>query len=330
MGELVDGCWQRRPLVKADAQGRFRRKPGGFRGWVRADGEPGPDGRTFAVAPGRYHLVVALACPWAHRTSLARALVGLEEAVSMDVVEPLMGEDGWSFAAPDAAPTPGSTHERLFGAVHLHALYTRADARYSGRVTTPVLWDKAQQTIVSNESADIMRMLGTAFAPLGTRQAGLVPEHLVDAIDALAQRLQVAVNEAVYRCGFATTQAAYDEAAGKLFAQLDALEAQLATQRFLLGPSPCEADWRLFTTLVRFDWVYVTHFKCNLRRLSDYPALLGYVRELFSWPHVAGTLDEAQTKAHYFRSHAHLNPSGIVPCGLALDLTAPHGRDHLA
>lgn len=329
MGELVEGRWERAPLVQADAPGRFRRRPGGFRGWVTPDGAPGADGRGFPAESGRYHLVVALACPWAHRASLARALFGLEEAVSMDVVEPLMGEDGWQFAAPNDAPTPGSTHDRLFGATHLHEIYSRLDATYSGRVTTPLLVDKQKGRAVSNESADIMRMLATALAPCGTRSTTWLPGGDPTGHAALLARLQRGINEAVYRCGFAASQAAYDEAATGLFAQLDALEAQLCGQRFLCGTAPCEADWRLFTTLVRFDWVYVTHFKCNLRRLADYPALLGYVRELYQWPYVAGTVHEAQTKAHYFRSQRHLNPHGIVPHGFPVDFAAPHGRDRL-
>lgn len=329
MGELVDGKWQRTALVKTDAQGRFRRSPGGLRGWVRADGGPGKDGRSFAVQAGRYHLVVALACPWAHRTSLVRALCGLGESITMDVVEPLMGEDGWGFAAPDEAPTPGSTHERILGARQLHELYSHGHPHYDGRVTTPLLWDKQTGCAVSNESADIMRMLATDFAPLHTRAATLVPAHDLAGLEDRNARVQRGVNEAVYRCGFAKTQKAYDEAIDRLFAELDALEAELSGRRYLHGSVPCEVDWRLFTTLVRFDWVYVTHFKCNLRRLVDYPALSGYLRELYQWPHVADTVHERQTKTHYFASHRHLNPSGIVPRGPLTDFTSPHGRNHL-
>lgn len=331
MGELVAGKWQRTPLIKRTPSGRFVRAGSTWTGEVRADGAPGPDGRRFVPQAGRYRLVVAWACPWAHRAVLARALAGLEQVVALDVVEPVMGEDGWSFAPAGQTPAAGSTDGGALGVTHLHELYTRANPSFDGRVTVPVLWDAVDGTIVSNDSASLLRMLADPFGGLAARKVPLEPKGVPSKeAQALVALVQTHVNQGVYRCGFAQTQAAYDEAVATLFDALDQLEARLAHSRFLWPHGPSEVDWRLMPTLLRFDWVYVTHFKCNVRRLTDYPNLYGYLRDLVQWPHVAETFDEAQTKLHYFASHGQLNPSGIVPRGLQVDLRRPPGRAHLA
>ncbi len=320
---LVDGRWRTRETTgKLDTRGgdgRFRRAPARFRDWVTPDGAPGPSGRGgFKAEPGRYHLYVSLACPWAHRTLIVRALEGLEGAVSLSVVNPLMGDEGWTFE-----PADGVIPDTVNGACRLHEIYALADASYTGRVTVPVLWDKARRTIVNNESAEIMRMFDRAF---GTEGPELYPEPLRDEIDAVNERVYDTVNNGVYKAGFAATQEAYDEAVSELFATLDWLENRLARRRYLVGERITEADWRLFTTLVRFDAVYHGHFKCNLRRLVDYPNLWAYARELYQLPKVAETVDLVHIKRHYYLSHGWLNPSGIVPKGPIIDWTEPHGR----
>jgi putative glutathione S-transferase len=267
---------------------------------------------------------VSLACPWAHRTLIVRALKGLEGLIGVSVVHWLMGEKGWTFReAEGVVPDPNE------GVAVLHELYTRADPRYTGRVTVPVLWDKAQRTIVSNESSEIIRMFNGAFDHLGAREGDFYPAVMRDEIDALNGRIYTTVNNGVYRCGFATTQEAYEEAVHPLFATLDALEDRLASRRYLLGSALTEADWRLFTTLVRFDPVYVGHFKCNLRRLVDYPHLFAYTRDLFQVPGVAETVNMTHIKRHYYQSHTTINPSGVVPVGPEIDFLTPHGREHL-
>ena len=315
MGMLVEGRWTR-ATFPTDGSGRFVRADSAFRDRVVAD----PRAR-FPAAAGRYRLYVAHACPWAHRALIGRALKGLEAAIPVSFVEPLMGEDGWRF---------GAAGDDRYGLPFLRDLYVKAKPDYTGRVTVPVLWDTVEETIVSNESSEILRMLNDAFGGVGTAGGDLYPAPHRDEIDRLNARIYDTVNNGVYRCGFATSQAAYDEAFDSLFATLDELDARLGRQRWLVGTTPTEADWRLFTTLLRFDPVYYVHFKCNLRRIVDYANLDGYLRDLFQTPGIAATWDEARTKRHYYGSHASINPSGIVPKGPARDLTAPHRRDRLA
>lgn len=323
MGLLVEGRWVDRWYDTASTGGRFVRAESGFRHWVTPDGSPGPSGEGgFKAEPGRYHLYVSLACPWAHRTLIVRALKGLEPLIGVSVVHWLMLEDGWTFQ-----DGPGCTGDPLNGKAFLHEIYTLADPRYSGRVTVPVLWDQERRTIVSNESSEIIRMLNSAFDGLGARPLDLYPAALRDAIDRVNARVYAGLNNGVYRAGFATTQAAYDEAVAEVFATLDWLEERLGERRWLAGETLTEADWRAFTTLVRFDAVYHGHFKCNLRRLVDYPRLWAYTRALYQEPGIAATVDFAHITRHYHASHRGLNPSGIVPAGPLVDWTAPHGRD---
>ncbi len=307
MGLLVDGVW--RPDPPRGADGRFVRKETSFRDWVRADGSTG-----FSPEPDRYHLYVSLACPWAHRVLIVRALKGLGEALPVSIVDPYMGDQGWMFSdGPDCIPDP------IFGAKHLHEIYARARADYTGRVTVPVLWDRKRETIVSNESSEIIRMLDTEFASVSGHPPTLYPEahrHEIDEINAL---VFANVNNGVYRCGFATTQDAYDDAFRQLFSTLDVLEARLSSRDNLVGDTLTEADWRLFPTLIRFDPVYYGHFKCNLHRIADYPRLDAYTRRLYAVPGVAATVNLGHIKQHYYQSHTSINPSGVVPGGPALD-----------
>ncbi len=325
MGLLVDGSWHDQWYDTDATGGRFERDKSRFRNWVTADGSPGPTGDGgFAAATGRYHLYVALACPWAHRTLIFRRLKGLESAISVSVVNPLMREEGWTFE-------PGRCVEAdpLFAARRLYEIYQRAAPQYSGRVTVPVLWDKQQHTIVSNESSEIIRMFNSAFDHLGATAGDYYPEELRGEIDTVNDWVYRDINNGVYRAGFATTQDAYEEAVTQLFTALDRVEERLAGQRYLCGDQITEADWRLFTTLLRFDAVYHGHFKCNLCRLVDYPHTSGFVRELYQWPGVAETVDFPSIKQHYYASHTTINPTGIVPLGPVLDLQAAHNRDHL-
>lgn len=323
MGMLVDGVWRDVWYDTAASGGRFVRTEAQFRNWVTADGSPGPTGSGgFKAEPGRYHLYISLACPWAHRTLIYRALFKLERMIGVSIVDHEMLENGWAFRIRD-----GSTGDKLFGADFLHQIYTRADAAYSGRVTVPVLWDMQTGTIVSNESSEIIRMLGGPFAALSGIANDLYPEPLRSEIDAVNTLVYADINNGVYRCGFATTQAAYEEAHIALFAALDAVELRLSRQRYLTGGTLTEADWRLFTTLVRFDAVYVGHFKCNRNRIADMPGLSGYLRELYAVPGVAATVDMHHIKAHYYASHRTINPTGIIPAGPRLDFDAPHDRD---
>ena len=323
MGLLVDGTWQDKWYDTSKSGGRFQRSESRFRDFVTVDGAPA-SGRTrgFRAEPGRYHLYVSLACPWAHRTLIFRALKRLEDAISVSVVDHFMGKDGWTFVERD-----GATGDTLHGARFLHQIYTRADPAYSGRVTVPVLWDKREETIVSNESSEIIRMLNSAFDAWGDASVDFYPETLRGEIDAWNDRVYGSINNGVYRCGFATTQEAYDEAFDELFGALDAVEAQLAKSRYLTGDSVTEADWRLFTTLVRFDPVYFGHFKCNLRRIADFPNLWNYTCDLYQAPKVAGTVDLHHIKHHYYASHDTINPTRIVPRGPAIDYAQPHDRD---
>jgi putative glutathione S-transferase len=300
--------------------GCFVRKASRFRNWITPDGTAGPSGAAgFKAEYGRYHLYVSLACPWAHRTLIVRARKGLEEAISLSVVHWFMAEDGWTFAdGPGVVPDP------IQNARFLHQIYTAAQADYSGRVTVPILWDRKTRTIVSNESSEIMRMFGSAFNAVGALPGDPYPEALRPEIDAINERIYDTLNNGVYRAGFATTQSAYEEAIGPLFDTLDWLEGKLGRSRFLLGSAVTEADWRLFTTLVRFDAVYFGHFKCNLRRIVDYPNLLGYVRDLYQLPGVAATVSMEHIKSHYYASHDSINPTRIVPLGPDVDFSAPH------
>ena len=319
MGQLVDGVWQDTWYDTKATGGRFKRTDAAFRNWVTADGSPGPSGAGgFRAEPGRYHLYVSLACPWAHRTLIVRALKGLEEAVTVSVVDPHMGSEGWVFGT-----TPGATPDTVNGAGRLYEVYLAADPAFTGRVTVPVLWDKERRTIVSNESAEIIRMLNDAFGGGGP---DLSPQALRPEIDAVNARVYDAVNNGVYKAGFATRQAAYEEAFTALFAELDALDARLGTARYLCGPALTEADIRLFTTLVRFDPVYVGHFKCNRQRIADYPNLSHYLRDLYALPGVAGTVNLDHIKRHYYGSHPTINPTGIVPLGPDVHFEAPNDR----
>jgi len=311
MGLLVDGRWQDQWYDTAKSGGRFVRSESAFRNWVTVDGSAGPSGKGgFKAEPGRYHLYVSLACPWAHRTLIFRKLKGLEQAISLSVVHWLMAENGWTFA-----PGEGVVPDPFGGARFLHEVYTRADPQYTGRVTVPVLWDKQGGTIVSNESSEIIRMLNSAFDGLSAKPGDYYPEALRPEIDALNERIYGTVNNGVYKAGFATTQDAYEEAVKPLFETLDWLEERLGSRRYLTGDALTEADWRLFTTLIRFDPVYVGHFKCNIRRIADYPRLSAYLRALYHVEGVAGTVNFAHIKGHYYESHRTINPTGIVPVG---------------
>ena len=323
MGLLVSGEWQDKWYDTKETDGRFVRQESKFRDWVTADGKP-VEGATrgFKAEPGRYHLYVSYACPWAHRTLIYRKLKKLEDVISYSVVHHFMGENGWTFVEEDCA-----TGDTLYGKEFLHQIYTKADPEFTGRVTVPVLWDKKTETIVSNESSEIIRMLNSAFDAWGDASVDLYPAHLRREIDAINDRVYPSINNGVYRAGFATTQHAYEEAFDELFDALEEIEERLAHDRYLVGDRITEADWRLFTTLVRFDAVYYAHFKCNLKRIADFPNLSNYVRELYQVPGVAETVNMLHIKHHYYASHATINPTRIVPKGPVLDHTAPHDRD---
>ena len=322
MGLLVDGIWRDQWYDTKSTGGRFVRQDSAFRNWITPDGSPGPTGDGgFEAEPGRYHLYVSLACPWAHRTLIFRRLKGLEDAIGISVVHWHMGEHGW-----ELREAPAATGDRLYGSRYLYELYARAKPDYSGRVTVPVLWDKKRETIVNNESSEIIRMLNSAFDGIGAKEGDYYPAPLRAEIDRINATVYDNVNNGVYKSGFATTQEAYEEAVSALFETLDELEARLARQRYLAGDRITEADWRLFTTLARFDAVYVGHFKCNLRRLADYPRLWPYARELYQHPGVAETVNFHHIKHHYYGSHRTVNPTGIVPMGPTIDWDEPHGR----
>ncbi|MEO1027896.1 MAG: glutathione S-transferase family protein [Pseudomonadota bacterium] len=325
MGLLQDGQWVDKWYNTKSTGGRFVRKDAAFRNWITADGSPGPSGKGgFKAEAGRYHLYVSLACPWAHRTLIFRKLKGLEEMISVSVVHWYMAESGCTFE-----PGEGVIADPINNAEFMYQVYTAADPNYSGRVTVPVLWDKQQNTIVSNESSEIIRMLNTAFDGIGAIPGDFYPADQRDEIDEINERVYHTVNNGVYKSGFATTQEAYEEAVTPLFETLDWLDERLASRRFLLGERLTEADWRLFTTLVRFDPVYVGHFKCNIRRIDDYPNLSGYLRDLYQYPGVAETVDMTHIKNHYYASHESINPHRIIPKGPDIDLTTPHKRERL-
>jgi len=322
MGMLIEGVWHDVWYDTRETRGHFKRQESRFRNYVTADGSAGPTGEGgFAAESGRYHLYVSLACPWAHRTLIFRKLKKLEDLISVSIVDPYMLENGWEFRDRN-----GGTKDDLFGSDFLWQVYTRADSNYSGRVTVPVLWDKQQNTIVSNESAEIIRMFNSAFDGWTGSTDDFYPEDLREEIDALNARIYDRVNNGVYKCGFATTQEAYESHVGPLFDMLDTLEDRLSKGRYLFGDRMTEADWRLFTTLIRFDPVYVGHFKCNIRRIADYPNLWAYLKDLYQHPGIAETVDFYHIKHHYYGSHRMINPTGIVPSGPVMDLTSPHGR----
>ncbi|MDA0675283.1 MAG: glutathione S-transferase family protein [Proteobacteria bacterium] len=312
MGLLVEGRWVDRWYDTDKSAGRFERSETAFRSWLTADGSSG-----FKAEPGRYHLYVSYACPWAHRTLIMRNLKGLEDAVSVSVVDPVMASDGWTLSV-GADP--------VNDARFLHEVYTLAEPRYSGRVTVPVLWDRERATVVNNESAEIVRMFNSAFAGLSVDDRDFYPAHLRDEIDRINADVYDNVNNGVYKAGFATRQRAYEHAYDALFAALDRLEDRLARQRYLVGDTLTEADWRLFTTLLRFDPVYHGHFKCNRQRLADFASLWPYARGLYQVPGVAETVHFDHIKRHYYASHPTINPTGIVPKGPELDWTEPHER----
>jgi putative glutathione S-transferase len=314
MGQMIDGAWVRENHLAATINGAFQRPPTRFRDTIAP-------GTAFPPEAGRYHLYVSLACPWAHRTLIVRALKGLAPLIPVSVVDWFMGEDGWTFE-----PGEGVVADPVIGATHLHQLYSLADPRFTGRVTVPVLWDRATNRVVNNESSDIIRIFNGAFDALGAREGDFYPEALRPAIDAVNDRVYATLNNGVYRAGFASTQAAYEAAVIPLFETLDWLEGLLAERPFLVGDRFTEADIRLFTTLIRFDAVYHYHFKCNVRRLTDYSALWDYTRSIHQVPAIAETVDFGHIKRHYFMSHGHVNPTRIVPLGPTLDFSPLGGR----
>ena len=319
MGLLQKGEWVDQWYDTGNNGGEFRRQDSRFRNWLTPNGEAGPNGEPgFKAEKGRYHLYVSLACPWAHRTLIFRQLKGLEEYIDVTVVEPIMLENGWEM------------NDSLYGLDFLYQLYLKADAGYEGRVTVPVLWDKQTQTIVSNESSEIIRMFNTAFNHLTGDNSDYYPEALHETIHTLNNRIYDTINNGVYRAGFATTQEAYEAAFHDLFDSLDWVEGLLTKQRYLAGEQLTEADWRLFTTLIRFDAVYFGHFKTNRQLLADYPAISAYVRELYQVPGVAETVSFEHIKTHYYASHLMINPTGVIPLGPAQDFSAPHSRQRLA
>lgn len=325
MGFLQEGVWQDQEHATKSSKGRFVRKQSRFRNWITADGAAGPSGEGgFTAEAGRYHLYVSYACPWAHRTLIFRVLKGLEGMISLSVVNWFMGKDGWTFKEADGVIPDAVNNAQFF-----YQVYTAAQPDYSGRVTVPVLWDKERDTIVSNESSEIIRMFNGAFDDLGARPGDYYPRAMRPEIETVNKRIYDTLNNGVYKAGFATTQVAYQKAVIPLFETLDWLEQRLSRSRYLMGSTVTEADWRLFTTLLRFDPVYVGHFKCNLRRIADYPNLSGYVRDLYQIPGVAATVRLDHIKSHYYGSHHSVNPTGIVPLGPELDFSAPHDRSSL-
>lgn len=324
MGLLVDGTWHDTWYDTKSTGGAFKRSAAQFRNWITTDGSAGPSGKDgFKAEAGRYHLYVSLACPWAHRTLIFRQLKELQDLITVSVVHPDMLDRGWTFQTDDH----GATGDALYGLDYAYQVYTRADPNYSGRVTVPILWDKVQETIVSNESSEIIRMFNSAFDQITGNTDDYWPAEMRDEIEKVNARVYSNVNNGVYKSGFATTQEAYDAAVHPLFDTLDWLEDRLSKNRYLMGDRLTEADWRLFTTLIRFDPVYHLHFKCNRRRLIDYPNLWAYTRELYQWPGVAGTVNMHHIVRHYHYSHNSINPHRIIPINPVLDYWQPHGRD---
>jgi glutathionyl-hydroquinone reductase len=321
MGELLDGKWQTDDLRKIDKDGKFVRRESPFRNWVTPDGTPGPSGKGgFKAEAGRYHLYICHACPWAHRSLIMRRLKGLEDAISVDVVSHVYHDMGWEFSGGK-----NTTADTVNNSKYLYEVYLKADREFTGRVSVPVLWDKQLNTIVSNESSEIIRMFNSGFGSLANGD-DYYPEPLRTGIDEINEKIFHNVNNGVYKSGFAKTQEAYEEAVTTLFATLNELEHHLGKQRYLVGPRITEADWRLFTTLVRFDAVYVGHFKCNIRRIVDYPNLQNYLRELYQVPGISELVFIEETKQHYYMSHETINPLAIIPMGPELSLDASHDR----
>jgi putative glutathione S-transferase len=323
LGLLVDGVWKDQWYDTKKSGGKFERSASAFRNWITQDGSAGPSGQSgFQAEAGRYHIYVSYACPWAHRVLIYRTLKGLEDHISVSIVHWYMAENGWTFSPDDE----GLVKDDLFGHDFAYQLYQSADPNYSGRVTVPIVWDKQNNTIVSNESSEIIRMLNSAFNRAGGNMEDYYPQDKRNEIDALNERIYNTLNNGVYRCGFATSQEAYDDAIGPLFETMDFLEHILKEKRFLTGDAPTEADWRLFPTLYRFDAVYHGHFKCNLKRLVDYPNLWAYTRDLYQWPGIRSTVNMDHARLHYHKSHDTINPHRILPIGAELDFDAPHGR----
>lgn len=326
MGLLNNGIWQDEWYDTDGNGGKFKRTESKFRSWVTADGSPGPTGDGgFKAEAGRYHLYVSYACPWAHRALIFRKLKGLEDLIDVSYTHWFMGENGWTFQAD----SDGIVRDKLFGSDLFYEVYLKADPKYTGRVTVPALWDKKTGTIVSNESADIIRMFNSAFDGVSAAAGDFYPNDRRGEIDAINERVYHTVNNGVYKAGFATSQDAYEEAVYPLFESLDWLDDILTRSRYLTGDTPTEADWRLWTTLFRFDLVYHGHFKCNIRQLKDYPHLWPYARDLYQWPGIAETVNAEHAQRHYYESHDMVNPTRIVPAGPRLDWDAPHGRDTL-
>lgn len=326
MGLLVEGQWQDKWYATEESKGQFVRSAAQFRNWVTVDGSSGPTGQAgFKAEAGRYHLYVSYACPWANRTLIFRKLKGLEKIISLSVVHWYMAENGWTFSDGE-----GVIQDTVNGANYLRDVYLKANNIYSGRVTVPVLWDKKTNTIVSNESSEIIRMFNSAFDEIGAKGGDYYPELLREEIDSVNERIYDTVNNGVYKAGFATTQKAYEDAVIPLFETLDWLEQLLESQRYLTGNKITEADWRLFTTLIRFDAVYVGHFKCNLKRVTDYSNLWAYTRDLYQQPGVAETINMYHIKQHYYGSHASVNPTRVVPLGPDIDYGEPHNRERLS
>lgn len=324
MGALIDGTWHAAGIETKSTGGKFIRSQSQFRNWITADGSAGPSGGDgFAAESGRYHLYVSFACPWAHRALIFRALKGLEDHISVSVVHPDMLGNGWTFDTG----FNGATGDTLNGQDFAYQIYTLADPGYSGRVTVPILWDKTRKTIVSNESSEIIRMFNSAFDRLTGNTDDYWPKGQRDAIEKVNARIYDTLNNGVYKSGFASSQSAYETAVLPLFDTMDWLEQRLSENRYLLGDQITEADWRLFPTLIRFDPVYHGHFKCNRRRVVDYPNLWAYTRELYQWPGVAQTVHFGHITRHYYYSHENVNPTRVVPIGPKLDLWEPHGRD---
>ncbi len=323
MGLLIDGVWHDQWYDTKSTGGSFKRQDAKFRNWITHDGSAGPSGTGgFTPDSGRYHLYISHACPWAHRTMIFRTLKGLEDHITISAVHPDMLGEGWTFEADDK----GATGDTLYNSAFARDIYTRADPRFTGRVTVPILWDKQRETIVSNESSEIIRMFNTAFNGLTGNSDDYWPEPLRDAIAPVNERIYDTFNNGVYKAGFATTQQAYDAAIFPLFDTLDWLEERLSHNRYLMGDQLTEADWRLFTTLVRVDPVYHLHFKCNRKRIVDYPNLWGYTRDLYQTPGVAGTVNFDHIVRHYHYSHETINPNRIIPINPVLDFHSPHGR----
>jgi putative glutathione S-transferase len=326
MSLVIDGKLQGDWLEEETENGEFVRKDSVFRNWITADGSPGPTGEGgFKAEPDRYHLYISYACPWAHRTLIFRALKRLEEIISVSVVHPDMGPESWKFDAS----YPAATDDHINHFHYLYKVYTRADPHYTGIVTVPALWDKQRETIVNNESAEIIRMFNHAFDAFTEVKTDYYPKALKSEIDEINKTVYDNVNNGVYRCGFASTQVAYEKNFDRLFGTLDQLEQRLSKQRYLVGNQVTEADWRLFTTLIRFDPVYYSHFKCNLRRIADYPNLSNYLRDLYQQPGIGETCNLDHIKRHYYWSHDSINPTRIVPKGPKLDYSAPHDRARL-